>query len=326
MRESPGRQPDGAAGHAHWWLPNRVGVFAVGAVLLGAVAMLPFVLAGVVGQIVGGNGPNYPLFSGSRLQPTDQARLNLKLTGLDEWNRSVQILVSGIRVCGGPCTTTDRIQLISIPGAEDKGYGLPPYQTIAFPPNQRGVSQEIKLPVSGDATRYPFDHYRLELAAVIQRVSADGTVQAFSPQEADGYLQLSVTGSVPKTDMARPAFVDPASVPPDDPAYRYASISDLTLGRPLYLRTVSVVLVLLVSLAAVYVVCIQPFEALVANVGWIVLGLWGLRAILLGSDVPGYTALDLSLMVVILFLLLAITWRALLYLRRRGNRGQPSTR
>jgi len=324
MRESLGQRPDGATGRLRWRLSHRVGVFGVGAILLGAMAMLPFVLAGVVGQIVGGNGPNYPLFSGDRLQPADQARLNLKLTSLDEWDRSVQILVSGIRVCGGTCTTTDRIQLISIPPSADKGYGLPPYQTITFPPNQRGVSEEIKLPVSGDATRYPFDHYHLELAVVIQRVSAEGTVQTFSPQEADGYLLLSTTGSVPKTDMAKPAFVDPASVPPDDPAYRYASISGLTLSRPLYLQAVSVVLVLLVSLAAAYAVFIQPFEALVANVGWVVLGLWGMRAILLGSDVPGYTALDLSLMVVILFLLLAITWRALGYLRRRAGQPQSS--
>jgi hypothetical protein len=40
--------------------------------------------------------------------------------------------------------------------------------------------------------------------------------------------------------------------------------------------------------------------------------------------VPGYTALDLSLMVVILFLLLAITWRGLVYLRQRANRVTPT--
>jgi hypothetical protein len=309
------------AGRAATLLTHRLAVFIVAAVLLGAVAMLPFVLAGVVGQIVGGNGPNFPIFSSNRSQP-DEAHLNLKLTSLDEWNRSAQLLVSGIRVCGGPCTTTDRIQLISIPPAADKGFGLPPYQTIAFTPNQRSVTQEIKLPVSGDATRYPFDGYRLELGVVFQRVLEDGTVQALSPQDADGSLFLSVTGSIPKTDMGRPAILDPGSVPPDDPAYRYVSISELALGRPLYLRAVSVVLVLLVSLAAAYAVFVQPFEGLVANVGWLVLGLWGLRAILLGSEVPGYTALDLSLMVVILFLLLAITWRALGYLRRRAGLAQ----
>ena len=324
MVETTERPSEPAARPALRWLPHHLPVAGVTAVILATVALLPFVLAGVVGQIVGGNGPNYPLFSGNRLQPADQARLNLTLTGLDDWNHSVQLLVSGIRECGGPCTTTDRIQLISIPPAADKGYGLPPYQTVTFPPNQRGMSQEIKLPVSGDATRYPFDSYRLRLGAVIQRVGADGSVQAFSPEQANGYLQLSMTGSAPKTQLAAPAVVDPVSVPPDDPAYRYAAISDLTLSRPLYLRAVSVVLVLLVTVAAVYVVCIQAFETLVANVGWLVLGLWGMRAILLGSDVPGYTALDLSLMIVILFLLLAITWRGLLYLRARAERARSA--
>jgi hypothetical protein len=242
MQETLGQPSAPAASRPARRLPHRLAVLVVAAVLLGTVAMLPFVLAGVVGEIVGGHGPNYPLFSASRNQPNDQAHLNLKVTSLDEWNRSVQILVSGIRSCGGPCSTTDRIQLISIPPVADKGYGLPPYQTITFAPTQRGVSEEVKLPVSGDATRYPFDHYRLELGVVIQRVGADGTVQAFSPQDADGYLFMSVTGSVPKADMARPAAIDPASVPPDDPAYRYAMISELNLDRPVYLRAVSVVL------------------------------------------------------------------------------------
>ena len=315
-------EPPPQAGRASRQLPNQVAVLVVGALLLGTIALLPFVVAGVVGQIVGGNGPNFAIFSGSRSQP-DNVHLNAKLTGLDEWNRNVTILVSGIRVCDGPCTTTDRIQLVSIPAPADRGYGLPPYETIAFPPNQRSVSQEIKLPISGDATRYPFDHYRLELAVVIQRVAADGTVVALSPQAADGALFMSVTGSIPKTDMDKPVALDASSVPPDDPAWAYAGIADLNLGRPLYLRGVTVLLVLLVSLAAVYVVAIQPFESLAGMVGFLVLGIWGLRAILLGADVPGYTALDLSLMVVILFLLLAITWRGLIYLRKRSSSVPP---
>ena len=39
--------------------------------------------------------------------------------------------------------------------------------------------------------------------------------------------------------------------------------------------------------------------------------MWGVRAILLGTTVPGLTAVDLALWMVILFLLVAITVRTL---------------
>ena len=59
----------------------------------------------------------------------------------------------------------------------------------------------------------------------------------------------------------------------------------------------------------------------VINSGALVLGVWGIRSILLGSNVPGLTSVDLALSVVILFLLAAITARALMYLQgRRGIR------
>jgi hypothetical protein len=57
--------------------------------------------------------------------------------------------------------------------------------------------------------------------------------------------------------------------------------------------------------------------ALIAGAGALVLGVWGIRAVLLGTNVPGFTAIDLSLAVVILFLLGAITARVLISLSRR---------
>src|SRR5207253_11279785 len=69
-------------------------------------------------------------------------------------------------------------------------------------------------------------------------------------------------------------------------------------------------LVLLVSAAAAYAVFMRPLDQLVLNSGALILGVWGVRSILLGSSVPGITAVDLALSVVILFLLVAITWRS----------------
>jgi hypothetical protein len=94
--------------------------------------------------------------------------------------------------------------------------------------------------------------------------------------------------------------------------------TDLRFGRPLYLQILTLLLVLLVTAAAAFAVFMRPLDQLVINSGALVLGVWGVRSILLGSSVPGLTLVDISLVVVILFLLLAITVRTLWLLEERA--------
>ena len=91
--------------------------------------------------------------------------------------------------------------------------------------------------------------------------------------------------------------------------------------RLLHLQVLAVLLVLLVAAAALCAVFLRPFQDLVINVGSLILGIWGIRSILTPSSVSYLTALDLSLSVVILFLLGAITVRALLHVHERGAAG-----
>lgn len=73
-------------------------------------------------------------------------------------------------------------------------------------------------------------------------------------------------------------------------------------------------------MAAAYAVFMRPLNELVNSVGALILGVWGIRAILVGgSTLPGTTALDLSLFVVIVFLLGAITVRMVHYLAGRSE-------
>jgi hypothetical protein len=103
----------------------------------------------------------------------------------------------------------------------------------------------------------------------------------------------------------------------------------MTFSRPTYLQVLTVLLVMLVTAAAAYAVLMRPLDQLVINAGALVLGVWGIRAIMLGTSVPGVTAVDLCLMLVILFLLLALSVRTLSYLYPRsglkfGRRPQES--
>jgi hypothetical protein len=50
--------------------------------------------------------------------------------------------------------------------------------------------------------------------------------------------------------------------------------------RPRYLRVLAVLLVLLIATAVAYSVLLRPPEDLIVNSGALVLGVWGVRAIL----------------------------------------------
>ena len=76
---------------------------------------------------------------------------------------------------------------------------------------------------------------------------------------------------------------------------------------------------MLIAAAAIYAVFLRPFQELVINVGGLILGIWGIRSILTPTSVTYITAVDLSLSVVILFLLGAITVRALRHVHEHGQ-------
>jgi hypothetical protein len=97
----------------------------------------------------------------------------------------------------------------------------------------------------------------------------------------------------------------------------YSHVHLLALERPTCLRALAVVLTLLVSAAAAYAVFLRPLQELVVNSGALVLGVWGIRQILVPGSYNFVTSVDLSLSLVILFLLGAITVRAPLRARAR---------
>jgi hypothetical protein len=188
-------------------LPHRVAFFVVAFLLLGILALLPFALTDVLEDIGESANPTYFLMSPQQTPADTHSRINLAFTELDEWKRTARITVSGHHVCDSGCLWTDHLLFVSIPPGREDGEGLPPYAAVDFRPSALAVSQDITLPVYGDPIRYPFDHYGLRLALVLQRVYPDGTTQTVTPQDAEGHLFLSVNGFIPRAVMDKPMSI-----------------------------------------------------------------------------------------------------------------------
>jgi len=73
-----------------------------------------------------------------------------------------------------------------------------------------------------------------------------------------------------------------------------------------------VVLILLIAAAAAYAVFLRPLHDLILSTGGLVIGVWGIRSILVPSNIAGRTGVDIALGLVILFLLGAMSIRVAL--------------
>jgi hypothetical protein len=290
---------------------STVAYFLVAALLLGILALLPFAMTSIFADVLDQSAKVFEVDPADPNQAVSTT-INLQVTAINDWDGTASIRVSTNQSCKDTCPWGDQFLFVSVYGdTSGKSVERPSTQTVTLPANARDVTQMINLPIYGDPIRYPFDSYRLGVGVVVQRILPDGTKQTLTPEEARQYVSMTIQGRIPRTSMNPPQPIDPATLTGAGNDEAYAVVELLTFERPRYLKVLTILLVLLVSAAAAYAVFMRPLDQLIINSGALVLGVWGIRSILLGSSLPGLTAVDLALSVVILFLLATITVRTL---------------
>ncbi len=298
-------------------LGPRTAFFVVGLLLLGNVVLVPFAISSVFADVVEQSSRTF------RLAQADGAAVyvaaHVDLVDLNEWDGEVSLRVTVHQSCGGVCPWGDRLLFVSVFGDTETTEELPPSQLVVIPATTRDVKERIKLPVAGDPIRYPFDRYQLVLGVIVEHLLPDGSVQTLSDTQAQRYVSLSVRARIDRMAMHPPQPLDGRQLQADQDIEPYAYVGLLTFTRPRYLQVLTVLLVLLVTGAAAYAVVLRPLDQLITNSGALVLGVWGIRAILLGTGLSGLTAVDLALSMVILFLLTAVTVRTLYLLKQQSE-------
>jgi len=330
-----GSSPDNREGVANRQLRYRIAFFVTALVVLCIVVTLPFSVKSVADDILGPSTGRVIQITQFRTgsEASTFAKLHLAFVSIDETQLLATLRVSGHHHCP-ECAWSHRVLFVAIAADSDEAAGLPPSASGTLPPDDVEVSAMLQLPVQGHPIHYPFDQYRMVIGVVLQRVFPDGVIETRSPEEAPGHFFLSLQELLPRQMMVGPTMLDPRSVRAADDPFAYVDAFQVLFERPRYLRVLAVMLVLLVASAAAYSVFLRPLNDLVMNAGALVLGVWGIRAILTPSNIYFITAIDLALSVVIIFLLGAITVRALLFVhdeaelallgRRRRGKTSPS--
>lgn len=311
--------------------PGRVGLmrvvlFAIVAAVVAAIAVVPLVVGSLRSELLGRETerlygfPDAEPITGSAVRAieSESGFYNLSVLDVNEEAGSVTLGVSGDRLCDRfPCPES-KVMIVAYNGDPTLRRGLPASATVRIGEGDAMFSQTFDLPVEGWPGLYPFDTYRLRLGAIaVDRI--DGawrtrSVDPAAPHEV-GTIQNGTRDLV--MDPPAPVAIDLVVAPSDWTAPM--GVLDLRFRRPAYLRALAVALVALVGISALASLTTRaPAEALL-GLGSLVLGVWGVRSVLVPSDFGVVTAVDIVLSLVILLLLVGLGVRAAVHVSRHSR-------
>jgi len=297
----------------------RAGLFVAVASVTISIVLMPFAVASLFAALRHPVGTRaYDLMGPA--PHGEWTKLNVAAVSLNEAAQMVTLRISGFHNCPRGCTQVERVQFFSVHADPSGSLGAPPSATVDLPADSSEIDQQITLPVAGDLIDYPFDHYSLLLGTTFSRITRSGAAIAFHPSAARAGLAYSIDNDIPRVSLAVPTFLHPGRY--DTAGVVYDSITALHLYRPAYLRILTVLLTLLIVLAAAYGVLFRPFTQIIPTVGALVLGVWGVRSLLVGTYPPDSTGVDLVLEGAILLLLLAVAVRAVRFMWPKTHIGR----
>lgn len=303
----------GAGGRGLRTTADRAGFFVLCAAVGLAVLVLPFAIASMAGSL------RHPVAADAfhvavpaQGQPATTA-VNLRLVAIDESQQKATFAVTGDRACAASCGGGEVVQLFSLRSDPKGSDGAPPSQDVDVPPNGE-FDTTVDLPVTGSLGSYPFDRYHVLLGLAVEEKAADGSTVPVAAGAARRQLDVSIDEQLSRIDMAVPRDVTQH--------YRFtgnqvALATAVDLSRPLYLQALTVLIIVFIAIAGVYSVVTRVFKEVIGTVGVVVLGVWGVRTLLVGGYPPDSTAVDLLLIFLILVLLMILMVRGLLLMWAR---------
>ena len=295
------------------------------ALIVVVVVSLPFALGSIRTQLFGEQaGDIYDLVSGQVLTPADAARtlsqsfVTISIVDIDEGTQVVSLSIAANRTCPTTCPTLD-LTLFAVANNAAVRRGLPPAVTVTLHPTDELFLQTVQLPIRGQPSLYPFETWQLWLGLTITDVRPDGTRVPMTVDQLPSHATFTLQSLLPDFLMAPPTPIPPQQVAAVHDPLPFAVVQGLAFTRPDYLKVLTLVLVVLITVSGLLALFTRSINELVLGVGGLILGIWGVRSILVPQPVPTITAIDLALSTVILLLLLGLAVRAAMHFHPRSE-------
>jgi hypothetical protein len=288
-------------------------------ILLIVLLLLPAAVSSMIGELEGqGADSVYDLFTGAPIDhdapiPPNATFVNITVTKIDETTGVATLTISGHRICPILCPALTG-SLYSLGHDAARRHGLPPSATVSVPGEEGSYTKSVELPLLGTVQTYPFDVYTLRLGLVLEAEFPNGERQLVDSREVVRQSAvMTVENRVARLNMSPPIPVDPEQVrAPSDP-FTFLIVDELRWERPLYLRILTGLLIVLITVSGIFALGLRSLHELVLGIGGIILGIWGIRSIVVQSELPDVTLIDLLLGFVILLLLVGLALRAAHY-------------
>lgn len=307
------------------------GFALMGLLVLFGVIQLPRIARSISLELFGKQASElYEFPSGTLLDPKDEAMLvdnrdfyTMSFLSVDEADGLINFVVSGNRQCDkSPCGKL-KVIIYSMHAVEPYRRGLPPSVTFEVDKDEQIFSEQGQLPLIGRPGLYPADRYDLRIAVSIVRENDDGTITEYTEQEFEKQSIATVRNAVHNFLMRPPTEVAPETIDAVDDPYPFIGAMDVRFQRPTYLTVLAIMLVIMIGISSIITMFSRNVTEALLSVGGIVIGVWGVRSILVPSSVQVITAIDIALSLVIMFLLLGIGFRIVKHLYRESQLPPP---
>jgi hypothetical protein len=253
--------------------------------------------------------PIYPLSPSGTPPSAHDDELHINLVALDDAKQVLSVRVSGHRTCAPTCAA-QQLVLVSLRPDEPQQLGLPPFATVSLPANDTLMQTTVDLPVQEHLLQYPFDRVELLLGVALEDVDTDGSVQPIPATDAASHPHLTLQEAISQVQSSVPVSMDPTLVQSPSMPLDYVTVEQLTLTRTDAFKLMTLLLLALISGTALYTVMLRSFHDLMIGFGGLILGVWGVRAMLVPSGLNLRTGVDICIVVVIVVMIGIFSVRA----------------
>jgi hypothetical protein len=247
-----------------------------------------------------------------------EAYFNIAAIDLNEDLGSITLSISGHRNCPDDGCSTLKFTLVSLEDDADVRRALPPSATMTLTPDLEIFSQTVQLPVRGQPSQYPFDDYSFWLGLAGTAVDNGETIDLTRDLLAERAI-VTTQNQLRDFLMVPPVEIDLARVSALTDPQNFVGVQELRFERPVHQEILAVLLILLIAVSAIMAVAMRSMTDLIVGIGSLILGVWGVRSVLVPSSLPVVTSIDLALSVIILFVLLGLSLRAATHFRRQSE-------
>lgn len=315
--------------HRHWY---RLALLFTIVLVVAVVVTLPIAIRSMQEVLGRAPEPLFDLLTDEVVSEEEAAAaealatyVNLGMVDLDDSTGQLTLAVSGNRVCPETCPALD-LTFLALDDDADERRGLPPSATLSLASDDLIFSETVQLPLRGQPSLYPFDTYQIWLGVGGIATLPDGSTVELRPGALSGRATVTLQNRIPDMIMDRPTPVPPDAVSAAADPFAFLAVQEIGFERPAYLKVLAVVLVLLIAVSAAMALFTREVNDLALGIGGLILGVWGIRSILMPQGVSTVTAIDLALSWLILLLLLGLALRAALHFHRHSDLPLPRPR